>query len=176
MKSHTMTFRLTAGLVAGLLVGALAGGGRVLALAVVALFPVAVLFGTLDRMGLDAFASAGTSWYSPDAANVQPLYRHGSGAVTVDLSQAIAPGTTRTIAVQNAIGDVVVIVPDDATVVVEGQTALGNVMLLDHSPQWGLDRRDTASASPRNAKRQLRLHLLTGIGSVMVVFGSGGPA
>jgi len=134
--------------------------------------PNTVVLATTDRLGLDPFAGIGSGWYEPlSAGEVQPLYRHGTGELTVDLTQARLAGPARTVTVENAVGDVIVIVPDDAEMTMDGATALGEVTAFDRHGGLGPDRRVATSTSPRNAKSSLRLHVRTGIGSVVVYTG-----
>ncbi|HEY7199222.1 MAG TPA: LiaF domain-containing protein, partial [Candidatus Dormibacteraeota bacterium] len=152
-------------------------GGRWLLLAVIALAPLTLVLATADRMGLDPFAGVGLRWDEPlSAADVQPLYRHGTGQLTIDLTRTPLGGAPRTVSVENAVGDVVVLVPEDAAVTADGSTALGEVVTFDGHSELGLDRHASGSRMPANAKSTVHLHLRTGLGSVLVYVESPEPA
>ncbi|MCX4818821.1 PspC domain-containing protein [Streptomyces sp. NBC_01142] len=116
-----------------------------------------------------------TNWKPASVAAVQPRYAHGSGIATLDLSSLTVPkGEKVRTTVELGAGQLKVVVPKEAPVVLHAEAGLGDISLpddaandIDVSPEQ--DRQRTlpppAGAKPSGT---LELHLEVGIGQVEV--------
>jgi phage shock protein PspC (stress-responsive transcriptional regulator) len=154
----------------GLVVGTVVGRGRLLALPALLLLPATVALVTIDRMGLDVFAPWGsprTVAQSPD--EIPPAVRRGAGAAMLDASEVALAGSTRSVAVESAVGNVEVWVPQDATVIVDADVAVGRIDLGAAGMEPGVDRHMAATLPGKSAAAgTLHLRLRTGFGTVQV--------
>lgn len=153
----------------GLLVGTLFGRARWLALPVALLIPPALAFGTLDRMGLDAFrAGDQTTIVARSAADIHPVYRYGTGYAQLDLGDADLGGGTKTVSVESGVGGINVVVPEGAAVAIDAETGIGPINLLDRTYPAGPGAHASFDVPGRVGAGRLRLHLRTGIGIISV--------
>jgi hypothetical protein len=152
----------------GLLVGAWWGRSRGLivlgVLLALALVPAVVV----DRADLrgERFSIAPTTLTAIPTGTQD----HGVGSVRYDLSQVpFADGRFASLAVDQGIGELLVIVPPDVDVVVNADLGVGEIRTFDgESGGMGQDRRITDLGSDGRGGGNLRLDLDLGIGSIEV--------
>jgi phage shock protein PspC (stress-responsive transcriptional regulator) len=158
---------------AGLVAGAFLSRPRWMVLPALALVPVALGLGTLDRMGLDLFAPSGSWVVANTVKDVPDAVHHGTGDVGIDLSRLdLAAGDTRSVTVDTALGNVTVWVPTGSTVRLDAQAGWGKVEAPGASTPWGIGA--TADTLLPGDTGTVILHLRTGVGSIEVLRG-GGP-
>jgi phage shock protein PspC (stress-responsive transcriptional regulator) len=154
---------------AGLAVASLDGGAPWL-------FPIGVILTSalLVAAALEPLTDRGIGEERYTAAalgDVRSEYRLGIGDLTVDLSDVVLAGATRTVDVRVGIGNADVLVPPDATVVIRGEVGAGRLEAPDGTEVDGIDRElETTSPGVPGAGR-LVLDLDVGIGEGVVTRG-----
>jgi hypothetical protein len=115
-----------------------------------------------------AALSAGDRTFAvTEVADLEDRYGLGAGTLTLDLRDLeLPPGTTEVQAGVN-LGELVVIVPVDATVTGEGRVFLGEVEHFDRT-SGGVTPRATFSDRGADADRVLDLQLRVGLGQIEV--------
>jgi predicted membrane protein len=98
-------------------------------------------------------------------ADLEP-YRHGIGKLTVDLTSPDLDLDGATVEASIGIGELVVVVPDDADVELDVHVGIGNVEALGRS-ESGVDV-DVVGLSGTSGRQELALELEAGIGDVRV--------
>jgi phage shock protein PspC (stress-responsive transcriptional regulator) len=152
----------------GLLVGAWWGRSRGLivlgVLLALALVPAVVV----DRADLrgERFSIAPTTLTAIPTGTQD----HGVGSVRYDLSQVpFADGRSASLAVDQGVGELLVIVPPDVDVVVDADLGIGEIRTFDgESGGMGQNRRITDVGSDGRGGGSLRLDLDLGIGRIEV--------
>lgn len=152
----------------GLLVGAWWGRSRGLivlgVLLALALVPAVVV----DRADLrgERFSIAPTTLTAIPTGTQD----HGVGSVRYDLSQVpFADGRSASLAVDQGVGELLVIVPPGVDVVVDAELGVGEIRTFDgESGGMGQDRRITDLGTDGRGGGNLRLDLDLGIGSIEV--------
>lgn len=148
----------------GLIVGAFTHSGRGL-IGIAILLSVAGVF--LTASGLNGFHGVGNAEYSPTTiGEVQPTYQHSVGKLRLDLAGLTGTGSVKT-DVQLGVGDVMVIVPRDATVHATCSTSVGDVHCLSQNDS-GSDN-PAATANQTGTGPDITLNVHDGIGKVEVV-------
>lgn len=107
--------------------------------------------------------------YEPRSlAEVEPRYQLAVGQLTLDLSALDVPADERLdIEVTAAIGEVIVEVPADATIEVRGRVDAGDLSLLDHRSQDGINVEQTVT-EPSDSGGTIDLDVHVGFGAVSV--------
>ena len=129
----------------GLLVGSVRGRARGLILLAV---PLAVL--TIAAGAADDHLSSGVgerSWAPTNVAAAEREFRLGVGEAELDLT-GLPAGSQADVEVRLGVGELTVLVPPDATVVVEGGVGAGTMTLLGDATEDGTDLQDTARQDP----------------------------
>ncbi|HYA09110.1 MAG TPA: PspC domain-containing protein [Gaiellaceae bacterium] len=148
------------GAAAGLRVGGVAGVGVVLLAALALVLSIRV----------PLFAGWGDQTVQPTSvAALDSTYEHGVGNYTLDLHDLRLPTGTTHVTVKLAVGDLLVRVPANATVDVEGRVALGEVRLFGHTDSGGGIHDHVVE--PGRPARVLALDARTALGVVEVVRG-----
>ena len=110
----------------------------------------------------------GERFYRPASLmEVRSPYRLSAGELTVDLGDLeVAGGTTRVVA-SVGVGKLVVLVPDDVALEVDGSVGLGEVQLLGRT--WGgADRAERAVATGPEGAGRLEVDARVGLGALEV--------
>jgi len=155
----------------GLLVSTVVGRGRGLIWVGLLLLPVVLVVQVAPPFPVDAFGpgsqSTGQRFESPALeTEVQDDYRLGAGELHLDLSE-VTFTEDRVLSLQVGFGNVRVIVPEDVTVEVSGQTGAGEMRLLGgHNTGVGLDR--TVVDEVPGSDVRLTLDIQIGFGQVTV--------
>ena len=148
-----------------LMVGARRGRqGGLIALGVV--LTLVLLLASVVEVIIDVplAGGVGDKEHRPTAV-LEDEYRWGIGSMTVDLREAeLTPG--RTIEVSVAIGELVVILPQEASVEISARSGLGEVNVLGETS--GGVGPEVDRTTPENAELVLRLDLDVAIGRVEV--------
>ena len=134
---------------AGLLVGAFAGRARGLIL-----LGILLTIATSVSAAADQHVGAGVgerTWAPTTVAEAERPFRLGVGDAELDLTRLPA-GSTVDVDVRVGVGELRVIVPEDARVVVDGSVGAGTMQLLDGPSFDGTDlERSLTSAAPGGA-------------------------
>jgi hypothetical protein len=102
-----------------------------------------------------------------DVADLEDRYGLGAGTMTLDLRELdLPPGTTEVRAGVN-LGELVVVVPPDATITGEGRVFLGEIEHFDRT-SGGVAPRAALSEPGDDADRILDLRLRVGLGQIEV--------
>lgn len=147
----------------GLVVGTWVGRARWLAVpAVLLLLPVLLVSTTTAQLGLSLGGGIGQHSVGTTAvADVEETYEHGIGQLTVDLGELDLAGGSVATAASIGIGELVVVVPDDATVVVDYDVTAGELELFGRSMNGqGLAGREEVGGQPGAGT----VHLDVGVG------------
>jgi hypothetical protein len=109
----------------------------------------------------------GDRYHAPTSlAQLQSDYTLGAGTLTLDLRQVPFPdGASTSVDVRVLMGEVLVQVPDDVEVVVEGRAGMGDVTVLDLT-ESGIAPRLTLTTG--DSARTLRLDVSVLLGSIEV--------
>ena len=152
----------------GLLVGAVWGRARGLIALGVILTPI-VFFSPLGDIDFDG--SVGERRVSPDTvAEIPETIDMGIGSLRVDLTDVDFTGAEVSTVVDIGIGEVIIYVPDDVTVDVDGELGIGELVILGRTRNGvGLD----ASGRQEGTAGFLDLDIDGGIGSIKVISRSG---
>jgi phage shock protein PspC (stress-responsive transcriptional regulator) len=120
----------------GLLVGAVAGRARGLIVLGILLSIATSIAGAADqRWG----AGVGERTWTPQTVDAADRpYRLGIGDATLDLTD-LPPGSSVDVETRLGVGELTVLVPLDATVVVDAEVGAGNLDVLDQPRQDGTD-------------------------------------
>lgn len=148
----------------GLLVGTFLGRARGLIL--VGLLAVPILVGaTAIRVPLNG--EWGRETVRPiGTAELRPEYQHGGGRLVFDLT-GVGPLTeTTTVSIEQGIGELEVLVPDEMSVSIDASVAAGAIEIFDRTADDGLDVSSTYPAEPGEPTLELELDL--GIGRISV--------
>ncbi len=165
---------------AGLVVGTIFGRARWLIIPALALTPLVAGFGTLEHLGLDVGAGTGERRYAPvSVGDLSPMYEHGIGKLSIDLTGLELDGATVPVNAELAIGTLVVHVPPRVEVSVTARVGAGEIEL--HGERNivtdGLDKEATATIQTgAPGAGRLELVLETGMGEVQVHVDSPTPA
>jgi hypothetical protein len=128
-----------------------------LAFAIAALSPVSLLAGTGNRHERPR-----------DPSELARGYEHGIGNLTVDLRDVELPPGTTTVEVELAIGNLTVMVPEDASLVVDAHANAGKVDLLEGTSD-GTDVDDRVAVDgPGASAPRLELEADVGFGRLAV--------
>lgn len=134
---------------AGLLVGAFAGRARGLIL-----LGILLTIATSISAAADQHVGNGVgerTWVPTTVAEAERPFRLGVGDAELDLTRLPA-GSTVDVDVRVGVGELRVIVPEDARVVVDGSVGAGTMQLLDGPSSDGTDlERSLTSAAPGGA-------------------------
>lgn len=121
-----------------LVLAARSGAGQVGLIAAGVVLTILLLFGTAVDIPLDA--GVGDRNIRPTAATLEREYELGIGSLTIDLTDVEdeAFSSAFDLRVRVGIGELVVLLPADAAVEVEGQAGLGDVRVFDQQ-EGGID-------------------------------------
>lgn len=146
-----------------LMVGAWFGRARGLIALGVILVPIVVASPLAD---LELQGSVGERNVEVESvSDIEALYELGVGSMVLDLSEVDFDGQTVESSAEVGIGELVVLVPSNVTVTVDGEAGIGEVELFGRSSNGvGVDRSDTSDGDSGT----LTLHVSVGIGSVEV--------
>lgn len=123
-----------------------------------------------DFLGVPFRGGAGERvWLPATSSDVRPEYRLGAGELTVDLSRVSVAETGTTVAASVGMGELRVVVPTDAPIVVDGRVGMGELALLDDESEggFGVEKR-LVDRPPGSTGKALRLRLRAGMGRVEV--------
>jgi phage shock protein PspC (stress-responsive transcriptional regulator) len=165
----------TVALGAGLLIGAFAGRARWLIVPALATATAAVGAAALSfaGVGLDHHSGDRTEYVGADGT-VAPVYRTGMGSFELYLADYSRDASTE---VDVAVGDLTVVVPDDAHVQIDARVGVGSIDALG-STRNGY-RRTLSLDSNKNGARMISLKLRVGVGNIDVrreTFFNGDPS
>ncbi len=154
----------------GLVATAFSGGrgGKAGLIALGAVLSVGAVASTADWS--DVERDVGDRTYAPDTAGeVRPVYDHGVGNLTLDLTDIDLAGldepvTTR---IDHGMGDVEVLVPDSADVRVEVDGGMGDTDVLDLDSDGGFSSGEGSSWSD-DGEAEIVLTIDGGMGNVEV--------
>ena len=146
----------------GALTGMRVGGVVVLGLGVLAALALAF------AVHVPLFSGIGDETSHPTtAAAVHSSYEHGIGDFRVDLQDVSFPPGTTHVKVTLGIGNLIVTVPHDATVAVDGRASAGNVQLLGHEDN-GTHVHEKVVQTGTKPARVLVLDARVGLGELKV--------
>ena len=147
----------------GLVAGAWFGRARGLIALGVILVPIVVASPLAD---LEIQGSIGERNVEVESvSDVEASYELGVGSMMLDLSNVDFDGQTVESSAEVGIGELVVLVPDNVRVVVDGEAGIGEVELFGRSSNGvGVDRSDTSDGESGT----LTLDLSIGIGTIEV--------
>ena len=149
---------------AGLLVGAFAGRARWLIAPALGTATAAVVAAALSFAGVGLDHRSGDRHEFIDAGStVAPLYRTGIGTFELDLSSYTSDASTE---VDVGVGDLTVVVPDDAHVQIDARVGLGEINAFG-STRSGY-RRSLSLDNNTDGARMIKLKLRVGVGSIDV--------
>jgi phage shock protein PspC (stress-responsive transcriptional regulator) len=149
---------------AGLLVGAFAGRARWLIVPALGSATAAVVAAALSFAGVGLDHRSGDRHEFIDAGStVAPLYRTGVGTFELDLSSYTSDASTE---VDVGVGDLTVVVPDDAHVQIDARVGLGEINAFG-STRSGY-RRSLSLDNNTDGERMIKLKLRVGVGSIDV--------
>jgi len=149
----------------GLLIGAWWGHARILVLLAILLMPLAVVANFMTAPLEGGFAD--TQFAPANAAELRTEYRLMGGRLVLDLTQLSVTAQPIHIAASVALGQLVVVVPDGASVQIESRVGAGSVYIFD--------QRDAGTSLEDRYVRQhahgptFILDLQSGIGEIQVV-------
>lgn len=151
----------------GLVVGAFVRSGR-------GLIPLALLLAAagfaMTNTHIDGWHGAGDATFRPTTiSDVQPVYQRSVGNVTLDLTALPNTGTVHT-SVNLGVGDVTVLVPDDATVTATCEASVGDVECLgqENSGPGNPVVHASQHADATDGRLNIVLHVQDGPGHVEV--------
>lgn len=101
-------------------------------------------------------------------ADLERSYNLGIGQLTVDLSRLDFPSGTTEVEAHLGIGQVRVIVPDDVSVLAEGEASAGQVNLVDQTADGFAARTVYRGRGYDGAARRLHIDVTVGLGQVVV--------
>ncbi|WP_459804561.1 PspC domain-containing protein [Herbidospora sp. RD11066] len=112
------------------------------------------------------------TWHPTTVAMAERTYAVGVGAGELDLTDLeIPPGTRVRFDASVSLGQLTVVVPPDAIIVVHGETRLGDIK-IDHQVSDGTDVRISRTLSPvttpEGQAATIELHVSAGVGDVEV--------
>jgi hypothetical protein len=150
---------------AGLLAGTFWGRARWL------IFPGVVLALMLTVVTAIPFNTHGgvgdVSWTPTSLRTVRRTYEHAAGPAKLDLSRVKFGGHSRTITVRLGFGPLLVVVPKNVNVIVDGHVQGGPIDLFNHgSAGWGVS--DVVESKVRGAESTLRIHARVTFGPLLV--------
>jgi phage shock protein PspC (stress-responsive transcriptional regulator) len=149
---------------AGLLVGTFAGRARWLIVPALGTATAAVVAAALSfaGVGLD-HRSGDRTEFIDTGSTVAPVYRTGVGTFELDLSNYTSDASTE---IDVGVGDLTVVVPDDARVQIDARIGLGEIDAFG-STRSGY-RRSLSMDYNTDGARMLKLKLRVGVGSIDV--------
>jgi phage shock protein PspC (stress-responsive transcriptional regulator) len=149
---------------AGLLVGTFAGRARWLIVPALGTATAAVAAAALSFAGVGLDHRSGDRHEFIDAGStVAPVYRTGIGTFELDLSSYTSDASTE---VDVGVGDLTVVVPDDARVQIDARIGLGEIDAFG-STRSGY-RRALSLDNNTDGDRMIKLKLRVGVGSIDV--------
>lgn len=153
---------------AGLLVGSVAGRARWLVVPALGTAAAAVVAAALSfaGVGLD-HRSGDRNEFIQAGETVAPLYRTGIGSFELDFSNDAGDASTE---IDVGVGDLTVVVPDDARVQIDARIGLGDIDAFG-STRSGY-RRVLSLDNNTDGERMIKLKLRVGVGSIDVRRGS----
>lgn len=161
-------------LVAGFAIATLVVGAALLVSAfvgrAVALIPLGILLvvGLLAATALDPIISDGVGVREYDIDSLSELeerYELGAGDMRLDLRDLVLDGESHSIDIELGMGELIVDLPSDVRVVVDGELGAGEIDVFDHEESGlGVEVHETRSGS----EGTLELHLDVGAGYVRV--------
>lgn len=148
---------------AGLVISTFLGGARrliILALPL-SLFGIVLTIAPVDIV----HGGIGTAIHTPKTADeLRSSYNRGAGELTVDLTR-LRVHDPATVDAQIGVGDVTVVVPDDATVNYTCSTGIGEVDCL-HRYDSGVNPTELHGSKKGSTDKQLTLNVTAGMGNV----------
>ena len=139
--------------------------GLAIAAVVVVVLALAAAAAVATAFHVDVRNGIGTRTYVPAAtAGVRRDYKLGIGRLQLDLARVPLPRGETDVNAKVGIGDLVVMVPQDATVRVQGDAQIGAVDVFDRHA----DGHNPAVTIAGSGGRLLVLHLHVGLGQVTV--------
>jgi phage shock protein PspC (stress-responsive transcriptional regulator) len=149
---------------AGLVVGAFAGRARWLVVPALGTAAAAVIAAALGfaGVGLDHRSGDRTEFIQAEET-VAPLYRTGIGSFELDFSNDASDASTE---IDVGVGDLTVVVPDDAHVQIDARIGLGEINAFG-STRSGY-RRALSTDYNTDGARMIKLKLRVGVGSIEV--------
>jgi hypothetical protein len=157
----------------GLILGAWIGRSRgLIALGIVlglAIGP-AVLVDSVAGSDWREWSNADDVRVAPQSAGeLAPMYDYGSGSIRMDLTDLDFEGERLTTAIDMGAGEVIVTVPQDVDVVVDGAVVVGELTLFDHRSS-GFDASDSVAdlGDDGVGSGRLNLSIDLGLGTVEV--------
>jgi predicted membrane protein len=121
----------------GLLAGAFAGRARWLVLPAIPLAMATAIAGAVDASGFSG--GIGEARWSPSTvAEAEESFRLGIGDAELDLRD-LPPGSSADVEVSLGVGELTVIVPEDARVVLSGEVSAGDAEVFGERPSDGTD-------------------------------------
>ena len=105
-----------------------------------------------------------------DAGHLEDSYNQGVGSFTLDLARvALAPGTTRQITINQGLGDVRILVPDDLAVELNANVGVGRATVLSQRLGHGVGvQARYQSPGYDSAPGRISLQVHVGVGQVEV--------
>ena len=152
----------------GLLVGAIAGRARWLIL-----LGIVLSVATSIAAAADARFAGGVgqrTWTPTTVAAAEQEFRFGVGDARLDLTHLPA-GRDVTVEVRLGVGELWVLAPPDATLVVDGEVGAGTLRLLDDPVREGTDLRASTSAEPLDpsgSETMITINAEVGLGELEV--------
>jgi hypothetical protein len=143
--------------------GAVIGLGMVL----VVLALATVLAAPAVRLGVVSGGAGDLTIAPASVRQVQPVYEHGVGDVTVDLRETVFPAGTTTTSVRLGAGDLRVRVPEDVTVRVDAEAGVGEVV-VGSQERSGIAPSFSGELAGTSSERVLQLDAGVGMGRVEV--------
>jgi hypothetical protein len=145
---------------AGLLIGTWWGRARWL------IIPGAILALNLATVSVIPFNTRGgfgeANWRPTSLATVRNNYEHTAGPLLLDLSRVKFGRHSRTINVRLGFGPMLVIVPKDVDVVVDGHVQGGPLDLFGHESEgWDVSDTVVSKGEPSKAAKKTGAHLAT---------------
>jgi phage shock protein PspC (stress-responsive transcriptional regulator) len=152
---------------AGLVVGAFAGRSYGLVFLGIALSIATSLTAVVDHHYSDGIGER--DWLPRTVAQAETPHRLGLGEAQLDLTQ-LPPGSDVDVEASVGIGELRVIVPLDARVVVDGQVGLGTMHILDEPSQDGsdLDQVTTDQPTGHSSGTDITIDAEVGLGELEV--------
>ena len=139
--------------------------GLSIAAAIVVVLVLAAAAAVATAFHVDVGNGVGTRGYAPAAtAGVRRDYKLGIGRLQLDLAGLQLPRGETDLDARVGIGDLVVMVPQDATVRVKGDAQMGAVDVFDRHA----DGHNAAVTTAGSGGRLLVLHVRVGLGQVTV--------
>lgn len=148
----------------GLLVGAVAGRARWLIIVGVLLIPPALVASVLPNV--DFTGEVGERYFTVSAGDINTQYRLAAGSLTIDFREVgLAPQEDVAVDIEVGAGELIVIVPADAGLLIEASVGIGSLDLLGRQRD-GIGLSDTVNESGNGT---FIIDARTGFGTVSIV-------